>query len=247
MKKNNIILLLIIFVINFCFANGIIEEKIVAGNYILVGDYVVAKNRKPTLVLLHGLASVRGEWGALTKILEKDGFGYFSFDLRGHGQSNKTTSGKQVTLDEFKKVGYGSEWSKMVNDLDTVIKFLVNEKKVKEENIILCGASLGANICLIYASKNPRIKKLILLSPGWEYVGLKTENSAKTVALNRPRLLFGASPRDAYVYSSTRQLMHILKSSGSEVIFLEGKNAQHGVQMFEEYYLKKLVDWLNNK
>ncbi|MFQ3675864.1 MAG: alpha/beta fold hydrolase [Endomicrobiia bacterium] len=246
MKKNNIILIHIIFFINFCFASGIKEEKIISGNYILVGDYVVAKNGKPTLVLLHGLASVRGEWGALTKILEKDGFGYFSFDLRGHGQSNRTVSGKQVTFNDFKKFGPGSEWEKMISDLDTVIKFLVKEKNVKEENIILCGASLGANICLIYASKNLRIKKLILLSPGWEYAGLKTENSAKTVASNNVRMLFSASPRDVYAYSSTRQLMKIIKSSGSEVIFLEGKDAQHGVQMFEKEYLKNLVDWLNN-
>lgn len=216
-----------------------------SGDFYIVGEYVSSREDAPTLILLHGLGSVRQEWELLTNVLKENGFGYFVFDLRGHGESVKTVSGKERKFDEFRKIGAGSEWEKMVNDLDSVIKYLVKEKRIKEENIILCGASLGANICLIYTSKNPKIKNIILLSPGWEYAGLKTESALKKIDFSKKKLLFASSPLDYYSYSSTRQLIKIVNSYGIEVTFLEGKNAQHGVQMFEEKFLKKLVDWLN--
>jgi pimeloyl-ACP methyl ester carboxylesterase len=244
MKKNNVLILFLIF-FNLSFSKGIVstKETIVSEKFVLVGEYVAAEGNNPTIILLHGLGSVRQEWDKMTKILVEKGFGYFSFDLRGHGESNRTIDGKQVSVDNFKETGFGSEWNKMVDDLGVVIKFLT-KKGVKEENIILCGASLGANISLLYASKNPKIRKIILLSPGWEYVGLKTENAAKIVSRNKTKLLFASSPLDYYSYSSTRQLIKIVKSYGSEVTFLEGKNSQHGVQMFENEFLKKIILWM---
>ncbi len=247
MKKFNGLIILLTF-FNLIVGKEFIstKEKIVSEKFFLVGNYYEPKDGKPIIVLLHGLGSIRQEWDKLTKILIEQGFGYFSFDLRGHGESIETVSGKQVLVNEFKKVGQGSEWEKMVTDLDVVIKYLVKEKKVKEENIILCGASLGANICLIYATKNPHVKNLILLSPGWEYVGLKLEEPAKKVAVKSSNILFCASPRDAYSYSSTRQIMKIMKSFGQEATFLEGKDAQHGVEMFEKKFLDDLIFWINS-
>lgn len=248
MKKNKILFILFLVFNSFLVLAVSTKEKIVSEKIILVGNYSPPKKGQPVLVLLHGLGSVRGEWEKLTKILDNFGIGYFLFDLRGHGESNKTISGQQVNFTEFKKPGPGSEWDKMVKDLDVVIKYLVKEKNVKEENIILCGASLGANICLIYGSKNRNIKNLILLSAGWDYAGLKTEPAAKKVVNNhnnKLRILFAASFMDSYAYSSTRQLINILKSGNVEITFLEGKDAQHGVQMFDDEFLKKLLKWIN--
>lgn len=93
------------------------KESVISENIILVGNYFPTKGEKKLFfVLLHGLGSGKEEWSKLETILEKEGWGYFAFDLRGHNESVKTTDEKTITYNNFTSV----EWKKMVSDLDNV-------------------------------------------------------------------------------------------------------------------------------
>ncbi|MEW6041516.1 MAG: acyl-CoA thioester hydrolase/BAAT C-terminal domain-containing protein, partial [Elusimicrobiota bacterium] len=145
----------------------------------------------------------------------------------------------------FLMPGPGSEWSKMPDDLVSIVKYLKKKKGISPARIGLIGASLGANICLIYASRNKSIPLTVLLSPGWEYAGLTSGEAAKVYG-RRP-LLIASSPLDKYSYESSGVIFDMAKKGRASTTFLPGKNAQHGVQMFDGKFEIKLINWIKEK
>jgi pimeloyl-ACP methyl ester carboxylesterase len=82
-----------------------------------------------------------------------------SLDLRGHGQSD----GDAMSFTD-------KDYRNMLLDIDAAARFLEIEG-VPRNQISLVGASIGANLVLIYASEHP-VDKLVLLSPGSRLRGL---------------------------------------------------------------------------
>jgi len=219
----------------------------VSGGAVLIGKFVPpATQDKLTFIMLHGLASAKEEWLGFAAQMEKEGYGYFLVDLRGHGESTKDKSGREVSYKYFLQPAPDSEWSKMPDDLAAAVKFLKKKKGLPENKIGLIGASLGANVCLIYAAKNKNIPLTILLSPGWEYAGLTTGEGAKNYG-KRP-VLIASSPLDKYAYESSGVIFDTAKRGGAETAFIPGEGARHGVQMFDgpsgKTFSKKLIDWI---
>ena len=223
------------------------DAKIITSDKIILkAEFKPPSNSdKYTFVLLHGLGSDHKEWSNFADRLSQSGYGYLSVDLRGHGESIRTLSGKQIDMKYFGLQGHGSEWGKMVTDMDMIIKYLIKKKGIKKNTICFIGASLGANISLIYSAKKKFIPFVILLSPGWNYAGLMIEPAIKQYD-NRP-LLICASPGDQYAYISCSRLLNMVKSKGLPVTFYEGKNKQHGVQMFDGVFENKIIDWIKTK
>lgn len=211
---------------------------------ILIGKFVPPKNpAKFTFILLHGLASNKGEWYGFADKLSHRGYGYLAVDMRGHGESNKTIAGADVDIKYFGRPGPGSEWNKMADDVDAMVKYLVGKRGVRKNTIALAGASIGANIALIYSAKNKFVPLVILLSPGLNYIELLTASAMKEYG--RRLVAVAASPGDKYAYESSNWLMGIAKGIGANVVFLEGKKNQHGVQMFDGKFENKILDWLD--
>jgi|GEM_PF-1280941 len=50
----------------------------------------------PVVYLLHGLTAKSQDWGGIPDVLAKTGFHVFVFDMRGHGQSDGSTSSPQA-------------------------------------------------------------------------------------------------------------------------------------------------------
>lgn len=199
------------------------------------------KNRK-TIVLLHGLASNQEEWQPFIRKLVQAGYGFLSYDARGHGESTVTAGGQPVSFERFGAPGPGSPWSKMPADLKEAVNFLVTVKGINANKIGLAGASLGANVCLVYAAENPSISPVILLSPGLNYAGI---DAAKAVSgLTNRSVLFAASPGDSYAFQSSHLLYQQIQSN-KRAEFLTGDNNRHGVQMFDGKFENKLLKWLN--
>lgn len=218
-----------------------------SGGVLLVGKFEPpASQDKLTFIMLHGLASTKEEWLGFAGELKREGYGYFIVDLRGHGASTKGANDREINYKYFMQPGPGSEWSRMTDDLAATVKYLRKKKGIPENRIGLAGASLGANICLIYASMNKSIPLTVLLSPGWEYAGLTTGEAAKNYG-RRP-LLIASSPQDKYAYESSGVLFDAAKKGGAITTFLPGQNAQHGVQMFDaqtgKIFVRKLIDWI---
>ncbi|OGS22136.1 MAG: hypothetical protein A2252_04630 [Elusimicrobia bacterium RIFOXYA2_FULL_39_19] len=212
---------------------------------IISGKYVPPKTSdKLTFILLHGLASAKGEWEGFEKKLEARGYGYFAYDLRGHAGSCKTNNSQEISISQFTTAGPGSQWERMVTDINSAIKYL-RYKGIAKNKVGLIGASLGANVALVYASKNEFIPIAVLLSPGWNYAGIETNEAIKNYGA-RP-IALGASPGDAYAYSTATQMTMVANQLKGNAYFFEGAQARHGVQLFDAQgvFESKLLDWLD--
>ena len=180
-------------------------------------------------VLVHGVASRKGEYERLAAELSKLGIGSLAIDLRGHGES---TQGPQGPADygNFDATG---EWSRAKIDVEAAIVFL-RGRGLPLSRIGLIGASIGANLVSHIAAETSALRWVVLLSPGRDYRGAAVSHTMKCPAL------VAASPPDAYAF----QTALTLSASKDGPVFLQAK-AGHGAQMFDDSdFLRKLLDWL---
>ncbi len=207
----------------------------------MVGQFHrAAQAQAITWVLLHGLGSERSEWDAFARRLARQGQGIFIYDARGHGQSTKTIAGSALNYKDWTTAGAGSPWDSMAGDLEGALKTLRKRFQLSEKRLAVGGASLGANVALVYAGQHPKVPAVVLLSPGMNYAEVHTQGPIRTY----PGPLFmAASSGDLYAYSSVRQLSEWCQEARCRVV--EGSGAAHGVQMFQdEEFTKKLLDWM---
>jgi len=240
--------LFLIFTLNCCNKfNPEPENKakfVSSDGVVLVGKFVPPKtNDKLTFIMLHGLASSKIEWFNFASKLSEKGYGYFIYDLRGHGESNKKTNDQEVNMKYFFQTGHNSDWEKMIDDLNYAVKYL-RHKGIKKDKIGIIGASLGANISLIYSAKHKFIPVVILLSPGWSYAGLTVDKAIKEYG-ERP-ILIAVSVGDKYAYDSSVVMFDISRKNKSKVEFFVNNGISHGVQMFDGKFEYKIIDWIEH-
>jgi pimeloyl-ACP methyl ester carboxylesterase len=209
----------------------------------MAGRYCPPGAHKPTFILLHGMGSNKEEWQPLEEILSKAGFGFLAYDARGHGESTTTNTGKSMTYQSFGRPGPGSPWDKMTDDLSRAVDFLEKRKDIPPASIGLIGASLGANVSLVYAAHTEAIPIVVALSPGMDYAGL--EPAAAMPALADRRVCIAASPGDRYAFESSRVLFQQM-GQNRRSLFIEGEGG-HGVQMFNGTFEDTLLRWLANR
>lgn len=197
---------------------------------------------KRTFVLLHGLGSNQEEWQPFISMLVREGYGFLSYDARGHGESTTRENGVKIRYENFGTPGPGSMWEKMVPDLDDAVQYLAREKKIPASKVILAGASMGANICLIYGTRNTAVPAVLALSPGLNYVGLGTESVVPGYS-KRP-VAIAVSPADTYSYQSSMILFKKIEGNGKAALFPD--NEGHGVQMLAGRLDRDLLKWVRN-
>ncbi len=213
-----------------------------ADGIIIKGLYHASRQpRKPVVIMLHGMGSTKEEWTPFERTLVDAGFSYFAYDARGHGESTTTTTGAKINYKNFGAPGPGSPWQAMIDDLDYAAVYLSHTKHIPESSLIIVGASIGANIALVWAAQHPSVNTVLLLSPGLDYAGIET--STPVAQFQSRRIAFVASPNDPYAYQSSRQLFNRLSSNPSAVFFTGAGG--HGVQMFNGTFEKDLVRWLS--
>lgn len=248
MKKTLLFILLTILVLpsTDCSRKAMLPREkdsfLTRDNVILAGQFFPPGEKELTFILLHGLGSSREEWKGFMEKLKEQGYGFFAYDLRGHGESTRNREGKEIHYKKFIRPGPLSEWGLMVDDLEDAVRYLQG-KGIKKRRIGLIGASLGANTALLYASKNYSIPAVILLSPGWNYAGLYITGAIKEYG-KRP-LALAASPGDEYAYKSSVLMARIAGENGADVKFFKGRNSAHGVQMFDGQLEAELMNWIS--
>ena len=246
MRKNRIIFSALILVSAVCFAEtspktpGTSITWTTSDGVNLVGIYQPPAAGHLVWVLLHGLGSNKQEWVVFTSRLAKQGDGFLIYDMRGHGDSTHLANGGTLAYTDFRTAGKGSQWDHMADDLKSAVDTLKKQFKLDPSRIAVGGASLGANVALLYASQHAEVPALILLSPGMEYAGISSEEPFQRYG-KRP-VFIAASPGDAYAYASVRQL--ILHRNDPVLKVASGDGAAHGVNMFNDAFMKKLLDWM---
>ena len=151
------------------------------------------------LVLLHMMPSTKESWYNFATEAQKAGYESIAIDLRGHGDSITYADSHRLDTDLYgQKINYQNfsdeEHQKSVLDLKAAVEYLMNKRNATPEKIAFIGASIGANLSLQYISENPDFKTAILLSPGLNYRGIKTEPFAVKIKFNQK--IFFISAKD---------------------------------------------------
>lgn len=217
---------------------------------LLVGEWTPPKPGKPSVILLHGLASVFEEWKPFDSALISKGIGVLIYDLRGHNHSQKTVSGGTVDFQTFYGQGLDSPWGKMIGDLGAAVRFL-QKRGVNPRTVGVGGASVGANIAFRYAAGHPEVPFCILLSPGVDYQGIRTDDVYPEYG-RRP-LFAAASAADRYAYQTVRAYENLngRLPGGGALLTAAYEPEGHGVQMLRRSdpsrlspLEEKLLQWI---
>ncbi len=130
-----------------------------------------------TAIFVHQLGSDRYEWAPVIADLVKpvelpDGdtepppARVLAIDMRGHGESTRTTSAASLAYRDFDDAA----WAKLPVDVAAAVSYM--RGLAPDARIGLVGSSIGSSAVILYAATDPEIPDLVLLSPGLDYHGL---------------------------------------------------------------------------
>jgi pimeloyl-ACP methyl ester carboxylesterase len=210
----------------------------------IVGTYYTPVSSHQTtnaIILLHMFGRDRNDWNAFASNLSNstNGYAVLSIDLRGHGESINQT-GKTISFQSFTP----PDFNKMVLDVKAAKHFLVAQKNISSNNIVIVGASIGANVGLNYAASDPSVKAVVLLSPGLNYKGIAT--SAAITGYKNP-IYIATAGKDPIAGSDPQALCTMINCGNHLKIYQDSSN--HGTDMFLDKSLnpplnKLVISWL---
>lgn len=184
---------------------------------VIHGTLYAAGKGAPAVLCLHQWRSDRSSFAALAAQLQKEGFTVLTIDMRGYGESTKTTSGKSVRPDR-----------KAQKDVAAAMAFLRANDAADPNRVGIIGASYGSSNALIYAAGDARIKALVLLSPGLNYFNeLPTEQPLKQY---KGRPLFAVASSEDVRSAETVQKYESI-APGIQVKMFDG--AGHGTDILD--------------
>jgi dienelactone hydrolase len=202
----------------------------------LVAGWWPQPGKSRTVVLLHMLGRNRSDWDAMARRLWGAGFSVLAPDFRGHGESNRLGN-KRLDYTDFN----ARDWKMLPGDVTTILDWVVKQPGADPDRLALVGASIGANTALLVGAGDKRVCTLVLLSPGLDYHGLKTERAVEQYGTRSIFLL--ASADDEYSASTVKRLGSLARGRNALKVF---QRAGHGTSMFAaEATLPALIEgWL---
>ncbi len=197
-----------------------------ADGWVIKGTLYSASESGGATVLLHQRGGSKSDWTMLCESLKAKGVTALAIDQRGAGESTEGTGGK----------GEDAQWDTS-EDIAAAVGYLKNYKTIG-----LAGASYGANNALIYAAKHPdQIKAVALFSPGANYGGLKTAESAK---LWKGPLRVYHDRGDSVAGEGPAMIEKMSRSTDHRLLLSEGD--RHGTALLEESMKMKGKDAVDN-
>lgn len=177
-----------------------------------------------SILLLHEAFLDSQVWDQFAEAAQERGYTVLALDLRGHGQSE----------------GENTFTPAMDNDVEEAIHWL-RFSFPKENQISLIGASVGANLALRAGTRHPRVKPIILLSPGMQLWEIGISDAIRDYG-NRP-LLLAAAEDDPYPFSSVNQLYDPANDNHQVEIY---PGTEHGTALLESHpeLTPLLLDWI---
>ncbi|WP_300384544.1 alpha/beta hydrolase [Clostridium sp.] len=115
------------------------------GEKLYINKSIPRKEEEPVgvICIVHGSCEYSKRYNHFISYLVSNGYIVYSYDLRGHGLSNK----ENETLGYF---GESNGWNKLIYDLDEIINLIKNENE--KLNLYLLGHSMGSFIVRHYSS-----------------------------------------------------------------------------------------------
>lgn len=200
----------------------------------------------PAVLLSHMMPATKESWNDFAQVLAEDGFQVLAIDLRGHGESitqmlnaeGRMLNAGQKTLN-YKKFS-DAEHQESILDLKAGVDFL---KLKGASEIHLAGASIGANLSLQYLAEHPDARLAILLSPGLDYRGVKTEEFA--ARLHEGQAVYYAAAEDDPYSAQTVKVLYQKTPEGAKKELKLFERGGHGTDMFSAHpeLMRELSFW----
>lgn len=207
--------------------------KIIGDYYPPTAERQISNGESRGVLLLHMMPRDRKSWVSFAEKLQRAGFPVLAIDLRGHGESGGGPDG-------YKKF---SDVEHQASKLDVLegAKFL-RSKRTDAFHII--GASIGANLALEYAVLHPNARSVVLLSPGLDYRGVKTEDAISGLRSAQAVYLV-ASEEDTYSRDTVNRLAGKISLDERHKLKIF-TNAGHGTTMLEKNpeFMGEIIAWL---
>lgn len=186
--------------------------------------YEAAARPAPAVVLVHMLQRTRDDWRTVAEQLQRDGITALALDLRGHGGSG----------------GSAAVLPAMASDVRAAVDWLIQQAAVRPDAIGIAGASLGANLALVAAADDGRVRATALLSPSTDYRGVSLAGVIRRYGA-RPVLLV-ASAEDPLALRTIRELAE--DTAGIREQYVD-TTAGHGTVLLARSpdLGRTLVDW----
>jgi len=160
-----------------------------------------------------------------------------SLDLRGHGKSVMIgdSAVNFRTLSE-------AEFRKYPADITAVISRLLADKnrRIDRSQIIVIGASIGANSAIMLHGLVDNLKRVVMLSPGEDYRSLEP---AEAVTEFDGDILIFAGKEDTYSWQSSEKLAGLNKEKAVLKVY---PGEDHGTRIPNNNpsAMNDLIDWL---
>jgi pimeloyl-ACP methyl ester carboxylesterase len=209
---------------SFALAGTYVPLETTDGKHVYALVEKAAQNKRG-VVLVHMEDRSSADWAATAARLAKSQMTAIAPDLRGHGRSREGTS-----------AAGDADYVDMVHDLEASVAWL---RKNGVTEVSCVGASVGANLCLALAARDPAIANLVLLSPGLNTKGVRGSMDGYG---DRP-VLFVGSADDSYSAKSIAILEP--KAAGQHHSEMYAR-AGHGTRMLsaESSLEGMIVSWL---
>ena len=201
-------------------------------NIKIVANLYGVNNPAGWVILVHMMPATKESWTELANDFQNAGYESIAFDLRGHGESDGGPEGYLNFSD--------SQHQKSILDLEAAADYLIKEWGATPDKISFVGASISANLSLQYISENQQFKTAVLLSPGLNYRGIKTEPLVKN--LKAGQKVFFISSRDDGEDAEENQKLYQSVPAGIEKEIKIYEDAGHGTMILEnKSELKNLI------
>jgi dienelactone hydrolase len=141
----------------------------------------------PAVVLVPMLGARKEQWEPVAQRLAEANIASLAIDLPG----------EFVPEDSASMAGWHA-------DIRAALNYLAARGDIRPDALGVAGASLGANLAVLAAVADPRVRSLALVSPSLDYRGVRIETPMRQYGA-RPALLM-ASLSDPYAARSVREL-----------------------------------------
>ena len=191
---------------------------------LLNGFMIEASQRpSPAVVLVPMLGGTKEDWEPVAQRLAEANIAALAIDLR------------DTVLPEEPASLPG--WHQ---DVRAALTYLAARGDIRPDAMGVAGASLGANLAVLAAAADPRVRSLALVSPSLDYRGVRIEAPMRQYGA-RPALLI-ASLKDPYAARSVRELTN-QPPGPRESRWAESR--AHGLALLstEPDLVRALVEW----
>ncbi len=207
-------------------------------NVIIKGDWSPSPTTIGVVILLHMMPSDRKSWSAFQQVLLKNRIASLAIDLRGHGESVKTEEGPRLDYKKFTDEDHHKYLYDVLGALDWL-----EAKKYSKDQIMMVGASIGANIAIWSLKDEPSLAGAVLLSPG-NYRGIDPVEIAEYTKHHHAIWAAGSDSDDPEAYEIAEKIIET--SGAARKQFVPYKNSGHGIHLFtaDPDLMENLAVWI---